>query len=856
MSEDQVAESFSYRLRREAGPWRERFRSLWSRRWLRWLSYLSLAALLGIIVLWFTIIRGLPDAKQLIDYQPPLPTTVRAYDGAPVYSYARERRVQLAYNEYPPMLVNAFLSTEDKTFFEHGGIDYLGVLSAIWNNLWSSGRSVGASTITQQVVKNLLLTNEYSYTRKIKEAVLARRIELVLSKQQILELYLNQIALGRNSYGVQAAARAYFNKDVDQLTLSESAFLAILPKAPEKYGRAENENDALARRNDTLDKMLKNGKITQAQYAEAVAQPLGLTANSAPAYNLNAGYFMEEIRRDLIDRFGEQSENGQNPYSVYGGGLWVRSSINPAYQEAAEKALRTGFNRYGGSNNWGGPVREIDVSGDWAAKLRISGAQTSIPGYRVGVILSKVGNSATIGFGDGTKGNMPSWGANLPVRKQGGSAFNALKPGDVVLTQQQGNDWVLRSIPEISGGMVVQDPHTGRVLAMQGGYDSAVQSFNRATQALRQPGSSIKPFVYAAGLDAGMTPATQVMDGSFCVGQGNQGRKCFTNFGGSVGSGTHTMRWGLEQSRNLMTVRIASQAGMENVNALISKVGIGQNYPNVLAISLGAGDTTVMKITNAFSILSNNGLDLKPTLYDYVQDRNGKVIDGTRADTRLAQCPRCNMKDYDGKAMPRLPQRGNQVVDAITAYQVVHMLEGVVQNGTAKPLMALGRPIFGKTGTTTGPTNVWFVGGSADLTIGVYMGFDKPRAMGGYAQGGTLAVPIFKDFATVAMKDMPVKPFRISPGVRMVRIERTSGRRVYGSWPDVDTVNTGIIWEAFKPETEPMRTIRQDEIAKVPTAKGVAKAAPKRSTSSPDMPKQKATRAPDDNFQEQQGGIY
>lgn len=852
MSDEQATETISYRLRRESGPWRERFRVLWARRWFRWFSYLFGVALLGIIALWFAVIRGLPDAKTLIDYQPPLPTHVRSYDGSPVFSYARERRVQLSYAEYPPMLVNAFTSAEDKTFFTHGGIDYVGVISAIFTNIRSDGRSVGASTITQQVAKNLLLTNEYSYVRKIKEAVLARRIESVLSKEQILELYLNQIALGRNSFGVQAAARAYFNKDVDQLTLAECAFLAILPKAPEKYGREKFADEAIGRRNWVLGQMVENGKINQAQYAEAAAQPLGIQVTQAPTYDLNAGYFMEEIRRSLIDRFGEQADNGQNPNSVYAGGLWVRSSLNPEYQAAAERALRNGLNRYGGSGSWGGPVREIDVSGDWAAALRITGAQTSIPDWRIGVVLEKSGNAATIGFGDGNKGRMPSYAANLPVRKKGGVAFNALKAGDVILTQQSGNDWVLRSIPEISGGLVAQDPHTGRVLAMQGGYDAGVHSFNRATQALRQPGSSIKPFVYAAGLDAGMTPATQVLDGSFCVGQGPKGRKCFTNFGGSVGYGSHTMRWGLEQSRNLMTVRIASQAGMENVNALIERVGIGKDYPDVLAISLGAGDTTVMKITNAFSILSNNGRELQPTLIDYVQDRNGKVIEGTRADTRLAQCPRCNMKDYDGKSMPRLPARGGQVVDPITAYQVVHMLEGVVQNGTAKPLMALGRPIFGKTGTTTGPTNVWFVGGSADVTIGVYMGFDQPRPMGSYAQGGTMAVPIFKDFANTAMKDMPVVPFRISPGVRMVRIDRTSGRRVYGAWPDSDSVSSGVIWEAFKPETEPMRTIRKDEIAGKPKTKaptGPKKEAPKKGPAN-------TNRAPDDNFQEREGGIY
>jgi penicillin-binding protein 1A len=393
--------------------------------------------------------------------------------------------------------------------------------------------------------------------------------------------------------------------------------------------------------------------------------------------------------------------------------------------------------------------------------------------------------------------------------------------------------------------MVVQDPHTGRVLAMQGGFDSRIATYNRATQAERQPGSSFKPFVYASALDHGMTPASIIVDGSFCVYQSAKlGRKCFRNFGGAGGAGPQTMRWGLEQSRNLMTVRAASETGMENVVKMAKSTGISapnQTYPAVLAVALGAGETTVLRMVNAYSILVRNGKDLKPTLIDYVQDRNGKAR--FRADTR--PCQNCNMAEYDGKPMPRPVSKSRQAMDAMTAFQVVHMLEGVVQRGTATALRDLKRPLFGKTGTTTGPTNVWFVGGSADLIAGVYIGFDQPRPMGGYAQGGTMAVPVFKAFAEKAMKDMPVVPFKAAPGIRMARIERGSGKRVFGAWPGTDP-KSAVIWEAFKPESEPRRTLRRDEIK---AAKKVKKAQAKAVST------QRAT-APRDDFVEEQGGIY
>ncbi len=820
MDDASEPQSYSLRLRRGGNGLIETWHRYWQFGWFRMVARAALVLFVLWFLLWLLVARNLPSVEQLKNYQPPLPTYVRGYDGAPIHSFARERRVQLRFEEYPQQLVRAFLAAEDKTFFEHGGIDFPGLVGAVFDyviKLGSGERAKGGSTITQQVAKNLLLSDEYSVMRKVKEAILARRIEATLTKQQILELYFNQIFLGRNAYGVQAASRAYFNKDVTELGLHEAAYLAILPKAPANYNPERYADRALERRKFVLEQMLENDFITQDQYAAAVTLPLGTVPRSAPAKDSNGGYFIEEVRRELIDKFGEKSDGGQKPYSVYEGGLWVRSSLDPMIQSYAEDALRNGLMRYDAARGWMGELQTIKVGPGWEGRLAATNLGAGYQDWQVAVVLAKEGQQAQIGFADGTTGILPSWGAAMPKRKVGGAAFNFLAPGHVILVKKEGNVFVLRSQPEVSGGMVVQNPHNGRILAMQGGFDSRIQSYNRATQAWRQPGSSFKPFVYAAALDAGMTPASIIVDGSFCVYQGARyGRKCFKNFGGAGGAGPQTMRWGLEQSRNLMTVRAASQTGMDNVVKLAASAGInkaGEEYSPVLAIALGAGETTVQKMVNAYSILARNGRDVKPTLIDFAQDRNGKVI--FRADMR--PCDRCKQAEWDGKAMPRPALSTKQAIDAITAYQVVHMLEGVVQRGTATQLQKLERPIFGKTGTTTGPTNVWFVGGSADMIAGLYLGFDQPRPMGHYAQGGTLAVPIFYDFASKAMKDMRVVPFRAPLGARMVRIDRSSGKRVFGAWPGKDP-KSAVIWEAFRAEAEPSRSIRKDEVAK-PKAK-------------------------------------
>src|SRR5688572_24315187 len=795
--------AFNRRVHDRVDPWFER---RWVRRgaWIGGLGFLFFAAV------WLFFATGLPSSEKLLAYQPPLPTNVRGYDGNPVQTFARERRVELAYDEYPPLVVNAFISAEDKTFFSHGGLDYPGLIGAVGDfamkTATDGGRARGGSTITQQVAKALLQDSSYSIGRKIREAILAFRLESTLSKEQILELYLNQIFLGRNAYGVQAASRAYFDKDVGELTLPEAAYLAVLPKAPSNYDPVRATRRAINRRNYVLREMVSNGKITAEQMTAAAAAPLGtIRYGSNAKFRDMGGYFMEEVRRDLMKKFGETAENGPN--SVYAGGLWVRTSAVPHMQAAAAEALREGLAKFDGGRGWRDLEKSVDLSKDWAGQLDRAPIGTGFPDWKKAVVLSKSGGEARIGFTNGSTGTLAASAATMPKRGVGGAAFTHLRPGMIIVVKQvAGANYALRSIPEIGGGFLAEEVRTGRVLAMQGGFDVIGSSYNRATQALRQPGSAFKPIVYETALENGMTPASIIVDSPFCVWQGaGLGNKCFVNFDRRY-SGPKTLRWGVEQSRNLMTVRAASQTGIAKVTDTARKLGIG-DYPNYLSIALGAGDTTVLKLTNAFAILANHGRSVRPSLIDFVQDRNGKVV--YRTDNRCAIMGNCNAADWDGKGMPRPPTRTRQLLDPMAAFQMVHILEGVVERGTATVLRDLNRPLFGKTGTTSGPTNVWFVGGTPDVVAGVYIGYDQPRPMGHGAQGGRIAAPIFKQFAQSAFASLPKIPFVAPSGIRWVRIDRASGRRVFGTFPTKEDPKSQVIWEAFQPQTEPRRSFRR-----------------------------------------------
>jgi penicillin-binding protein 1A len=795
--------AFNRRVHERIDPW-------WERKWVRRLAWAGGAMFALFAAVWIYFASGLPSSQTLLAYQPPLPTNIRGYDGMPVQTFARERRVELSYDEFPPLVVHAFISAEDKNFFEHHGIDVPGLIGAVADftakTVTGGGRAKGGSTITQQVAKYLLKDSSYNIGRKIREAILAFRLEDTLTKEQILELYMNSIFLGRNAYGVQAAARAYFDKDVNELSLPEAAYLAVLPKAPANYDPVRATQRALDRRNYVLREMYRNGYITEDQWKSAAATPLGtIRYGSSEKFRQHGGYFMEEVRRELIKQFGATAENGPN--SLYAGGLWVRSSMNPELQDAAAQALREGLVRFDGGRGWRDLGKSVDVSGDWAGELDRAPVGTGFTDWSKAVVLSKDDGAATIGFANGSKGTLPSSAAAMQVRGQGGRAFDALKPGMVIIVKEMGPaTYALRSVPEVSGGMLAEEVHTGRVLAMQGGFDVIGSSYNRATQALRQPGSAFKPIVYVTALQNGYTPATIELDAPFCVWQGaGLGNKCFVNFD-RRSAGPHTLRWGLEQSRNLMTVRAASDIGMPKITDTARKLGVG-DYENYLSIALGAGDTTVLRLVNAYAVLANQGRSVKPTTIDYVEDRNGKII--YRTDGRCAVMGNCNARDWDGKPMPRPPSRSKPLVDPMAAFQMVHVMEGVIIRGTATVLRDLDRPLFGKTGTTNGPTNVWFVGGTPDIVAGVYMGYDQPRPMGHAAQGGRIAAPVWKAWAKTALADKPKVPFVAPPGIRWVRIDRATGKRVYGVFPTTEDPKSPVIWEAFQPQTEPRRSYRR-----------------------------------------------
>ena len=821
----------SYRIRRGSQDAFAEFKQTWHDNWdVRWISYGAGAFVLLLVIAWLLIGRNLPDASALQDYETPLPTVVRGDDGEIVGSYARDRRVQLNFVDFPKPLINAFLSAEDETFWSHNGVDITGTLNAVIDYARKAGtdeRAVGGSTITQQVAKNVLLSDEYSVTRKVREILVARRIEQTLTKPEILTLYLNEIPLGRRSFGVQAASRAYFDKDVEDLELQEMAFLAILPKAPERYGRKKYEDMAIERRNWVLSKMVENGWATPEAANAAKAKPLGLTKGASSIRNADAGYFIEEVRRQLLDRFGETADDGPN--SVYAGGLWVRTSLDLQYQKAARDALRKGMLRYHGGRGWSGPVATLDPSkGDLGSQLASSNIGINYKDWRVAVSTG----SGQIAFSGGETARL-------------GNAPSSLRVGDVIAVRPDGNGWRVAVIPEASGGIVVEEPQTGRIMAMQGGWDSRLESFNRATQANRQPGSTVKPFVYATGLDQGMTPASQIDNSSFCAYQGAQyGQKCIR--GGRAG--TYTLRYGLENSQNVMTANIANEAGMPNVIKTYERVGIG-SYKPYIAFALGAGETTVEKMTNAFSTLANHGRYNDPTVIDYVQDRRGKVI--WRSDKR--DCEKCNMPEWDGSAMPRPGPMGRQTVDPRTAFQITHILEGVITRGTAKTLRGTGLPLFGKTGTTTGPKDVWFVGGTQQLMVGTYLGFDRPRNMGGYAQGGTVAAPIVKDFIDETRDRWRSNPAVAPAGVRMVRIDRRTGGRVYDQWPGTDD-NAAVIWEAFKPDTEPPRSTHASEIAA--QRQELLDLIRRARRAQANMNQAAEREEPPESFVEEQGGIY
>ncbi len=747
----------------------------------------------------FWLAGDLPSVEALRNYEPPITTRVYASNGSLLGEYARERRIFVPIAFVPKRVIEAFTSAEDKNFFTHPGIDPGGIIRAAIKdvfNVLEHKRLEGASTITQQVAKNFLLNSEVKFSRKIREAILAVRIDGAYPKEKILELYLNEIFLGQNSYGVEAAALNYFGKSLDDLDIAETAFLATLPKAPSNYDPRFHARAAVERRNWVIDQMADNGYISYHDAAAAKAEPLNTQMRPMGIQAVDADYYVEEVRRILYAKYGGKA--------LYDGGLQVRATLDTRLQNYAVNALRTGLVRYDRRHGWRGAVSKIDVHGDWKSTLAAAGNQSGIDTWRVAVALAYgPDKSVTIGLDNGRTATIPfselTW-ARPEIKKDadvGGaptSPQQVLKIGDVIYVEPVGNtgDYGLRQVPEVNGAIIAMDPHTGRVLALSGGFSYASSQFDRAMQAMRQPGSSFKPFVYAAALDNGFTPVSKLLDAPVSLPQG-PGLPMWTpkNYGNKF-LGLITLRRGIELSRNLLTIRLANAIGMDKVAPYAERFGVYDHLPRYLSNAIGAYETTLIRMTTGYSEFVNGGKKIEATLIDSVQDRNGKTI--YRHDPR--QCVGCNAKNWYGQPEPLLPDTRAQILDPRTAYQIVSLLEGVVQRGTGVAVKAVGKPLAGKTGTSNDSKDTWFIGFSPDLTCGVFVGFDNPRTLGKHEQGATAAAPIFRDFMKEALAGVPPTPFRIPAGIDLVSIDSHSGAPVPPGTP-------GAIMEAFKPGTEP-----------------------------------------------------
>ncbi len=741
----------------------------------------------------------LPDYRQLANYAPPTVTRIHAGDGRLLAEYAREKRVFVPIGAIPERVKQAFIAAEDQHFYSHPGIDPLGILRAAVGNierLQADLRPQGASTITQQVAKNFLLGNEMSLERKLKEAILAWRMERAFGKDHILELYLNEIFLGNRSYGVAAAALNYFDKSLDQLTVSEAAFLAGLPKAPSRYDPRREPDAARDRRDYVIGRMLEDGYIGAAEAIEAKAEPL-LVRSRAPTEMAQADFFTETVRRQLVDRFGEEG--------FYEGGFSVRATVQPRLQEIADRALRHGLTTYDRRHGWRGPVGRIELDDDWAAKLAAFDPGFELGDWQLAVVRETRAKDVLIGLGDGESAALPlsamTWARKVDTRGRIGPRVDkpsqVVTAGDVIVVERTADadgaaQWALRQRPAVEGAVVALDPHTGRVLALSGGFSFRQSKFDRATQARRQPGSSFKPFVYLAALEDGFTPASVVVDGpiTFDMGPG-QGLWKPQNYSEQY-YGPSTLRLGLEKSRNLMTVRLAMDIGMDKVIDVARRFDIAQGLNPYLSGALGASEVDLMHMTTAYAMLVNGGRKIEPAFVERIQDRNGATV--MRRDDRA--CGDCRAAEWSGQAPPVLTDERPQVEDPRYAFQMVNMLEGVIERGTATEAAKLGRPLAGKTGTTNDSKDAWFVGFSPDLVVGVWVGFDQPRSLGDKETGGSAALPIWIEVMREALKDEPPVPFRTPPGVSIVRVDAATGLL-----PGPGT--KAVIAEAFLPGTEP-----------------------------------------------------
>jgi penicillin-binding protein 1A len=755
--------------------------------------------------------KGLPSYEQLKSYSPSITTRLYTSDGKLLTEYSKEKRIFVPIRSIPKHLINSFLAAEDSNFYSHSGIDFMAILRAVINNISSvmssNGLSGGGSTITQQVVKNFLLSNERTFQRKIKEAILAFRMTENFSKDEVLELYLNQIYLGSGSYGVAAAAQVYFDKSIEDLSIEETALLATLPKAPSKLDPRKNIKKAKIRRDWVIGRMQIEGFISEEEANLAILQPIILAKKSGDEV-FDAAFFSDAVKKELIGLYG--SDN------VFESGIVVRTTIDPELQKYASESLQKGIEKYDMKHGWRGVLGKIKnietllekVSENksileeepfWVEELGSFQVKNLYKdSWQKAVVLIVEKGFANIGIEDGASGAISlkdiKWARKYVSSDYKGGRVEKITDvfdvGDVILVEKiKDEEYSLRQIPEVNGAFLAMDPHNGRVLAMMGGYVDAVNQFNRATQAQRQPGSIMKTFGYMAALENGMTPATIMIDEEVTYDQGEDLPPYEpTNYSGRF-YGPVTLRFGLENSINVTTIRMANQVGLENVSEMIDRFGIAKNPKAIYSSVLGSLESNLIKVVSAYAAIVNGGKKVEPAIIEKIQNRHGKTI--YKRDSR--DCEDCAIRDEGNILLPDLLDDRERLVDPVTAYQITTMLEGVVQRGTSRKARAVGKVLGGKTGTTNNSIDSWFVGFSPDLVAGVYIGFDIPKTLGKYESGSSAALPIFVDFMKEALKNKPSTPFRVPNGVKFVKIDRVTGASPIPETPKVD-----IMFEAFK----------------------------------------------------------
>ena len=727
------------------------------------ISSIALLVAISIFAVLWAFSNKLPDYKFLKSYKPPVSSKVYSGEGELVNDFSTEKRIFVPYKAIPQKVINSFLSAEDKNFFTHPGVDAKGVLRATINNISNiigSRRLEGASTITQQVAKNFLLTNEVSLNRKFKEAILAFRIERALSKERILELYLNQIYLGEGAYGVASASLEYFDKPINELNYNEAAVLAALPKAPSRYNPYKNIELAKFRRDLVLQNLFENDYINKKDYQKFINKKI-LLKKRKKIFLENTRYYVEDIRKNVISKFGYDK--------VYKQGLNINTPINLNLQKIATQSLRDGLISYDKRKGWRGPIVNKKYSIKWADDLKKFKLEKSI-NWQLAIVKKIKKFSVEIETDSESKGFIKY--ENISWTKK--ELNELLKLGDIIYVENIGKDnFALRQLPEINGGIVVMDPFTGRVVALSGGFSFKISEFNRATQASRQPGSAFKPFIYALALENGYTPSSLILDAPLVLEQGSDLKMWKPENYGKKFYGPSTLRMGLEKSRNLMTVRIAQDLGVKKIVNFTEQLGIYDNPSELLSISLGSAETTLLKLTSAYCSFVNGGKLINPIMIDRIQDSEGNTI----FNNETRKCVNCDQISSLSNNYPKIEDNFLQIFSPETAYQMTSILEGAVKRGTGKKLRDLGLDLGGKTGTTNKNTDAWFIGFTSKLAIGVYVGSDNPKPLGKYETGAKAALPIFKDFIKNAIKKEDARPFKVADNILMMVIDPITGKK-------------------------------------------------------------------------------